>query len=90
MTEKRVLPSNILTPDSSGDAFRALKGVGMVDNYALMTVREAAQFLRMSEAWLYQSNVRFVRLDSARRYRRIDLIEFVEQRLACPDQVVRG
>jgi hypothetical protein len=88
--KKRLLPSNTLTPDSSGEAYRGLKGVGLVDNYALMSVHEAAQFLRMSQAWLYQSNVPFVRIDSARRYRRIDLIEFVEQRLARPVQVVRG
>lgn len=90
MSKKRLLPSNTLTPNISADAYRALKGVGLADNYALMSVQEAAQFLRMSPAWLYQSNVPFVRIDSARRYRRIDLIEFVEQRLARPVQVVRG
>jgi hypothetical protein len=90
MSKERLLPSNILTPESAGESYRALKGVGLVDNYALMSVQEAAHFLRMTQAWLYQSNVPFVRIDSARRYRRIDLIEFVEQRLARPVQVVRG
>lgn len=90
MRKSRLLPSNTLTPDSSGDAFRALKGVDLVDNFALMTVREAARFLSMSAAWLYQSNVPFVRIDSARRYRRIDLIEYSTQRLAHRVQVVSG
>ena len=90
MRKTRLFPSNTLTPGTSGDAFRALKGVDLVDNFALMTVREAARFLSMSEAWLYQSSVPFVRIDSARRYRRIDLIEYSAQRLARPVQVVSG
>jgi hypothetical protein len=88
MKKKRLLPSNALTPDSSGHAFRALKGVDLADNFALMTVHEAARFLCMSEAWLYQSNVPFVKIDSARRYRRIDLIEYSAQRVSRPVQVV--
>ena len=90
MRKTRVLQSNVLTPGKAGEVHGAVKGAGLFDNFALMTVNEAARFLRMSEAWLYQSNVPFVRMDSARRYRRIDLIQYAEQRLSRAVQVVGG
>lgn len=90
MRKRKLLASNTLTPDSPGETARALQGVGFLDNFALLTVREAAVFLRMSEAWRYQSEVPFVRIDRARRYRRIDLIAYTEQRMSRAVQVVSG
>lgn len=90
MPKRQLLAANVLTPDMPLDAARALRGVGLTDNFALLTVREAAAFLSMSEAWLYQSDVPFVRIDRARRYRRIDLIAYTEQRMSRAVQVVSG
>ncbi len=48
----------------------------------LLSVQQAAAFLNMSEGWLYQSGIPFVRLGRCRRYRLSDLQGFVEQKLS--------
>jgi excisionase family DNA binding protein len=48
----------------------------------LLSVEAAAEYLCMSESWLYQSGVPFIKLGRARRYRRDDLDRFAEQRLS--------
>ena len=53
------------------------------DPDSLLSVQEAADFLGMSPAWLYSSDVPFVRIGRRRLYRRADLVRYAEQRL-CP------
>ena len=47
-----------------------------------LSVREAADFLRMSDKWLYQSDIPFVRLGRRRLYLRASLMEYATQRLS--------
>ena len=47
----------------------------------LLTAKEASKHLGMSVAWLYASEVPFVKLGSARRYRMEDLDAFVAKRV---------
>ncbi len=47
-----------------------------------LSVKEAADFLRMSDKWLYQSDIPFVRLGRRRLYLRASLIEYATQRLS--------
>jgi hypothetical protein len=51
-------------------------------NERLLTARDAADILGMSESWLRGSDVPFVRLGRARRYRHKDLIAYAEARLS--------
>ena len=48
----------------------------------LLTVQEAAEYLKMSPNWLYGSGIPFVRLGRRRLYRRADLDSFIEQHLS--------
>ena len=48
----------------------------------LLSAKEAADFLRMSVKWLYQSDIPYVRLGSRRLYLRESLIEYATQRLS--------
>jgi predicted DNA-binding transcriptional regulator AlpA len=50
------------------------------DPDALMSVKEASEFLRMSDKWLYQSHIPFVRMGRRRLYFRSSLIEHALQR----------
>lgn len=43
----------------------------------LLSVREAARYLKMSEAWLYSSRIPCVKLGRRRLYRIEDLDSFV-------------
>jgi|SRR5580704_11504971 hypothetical protein len=56
------------------------------DPDGLLSTQQAAILLCMSLAWLYQSDVPFVKIGSRRRYRRTDLLAYTEQRL-CPTKV---
>ena len=47
-----------------------------------LSVKEAAAFLRMSDKWLYQSDIPFVRLGRRRLYLRGNLIDYATQRLS--------
>lgn len=47
----------------------------------LLTVKEAAKYLRMSVAWLYASGIPYVKLGSRRVYRAEDLESFVAGRV---------
>jgi hypothetical protein len=47
----------------------------------LLSVKQAAAFLGMSEGWLYGSGIPCVKLGRRRHYRRIDLDTFVEHNL---------
>lgn len=49
---------------------------------ALLSVRDAAGYLKMSEGWLSQSDIPFVRLGRSRRYRLVDLDSHIEQNLS--------
>ena len=54
---------------------------------ALLSVKEAAAYLNMSESWLYTSDIPFVRFGSrTRRYRRTELDQFVGQRISHGNQ----
>ena len=53
-------------------------------NDRLLTSKEAAELLGMSESWLRGSDVPFVRLGRARRYRISDLLAFAESHLSQP------
>lgn len=48
----------------------------------LLSVRDAADYLKMSPGWLYYSGIPFVRLGRSRRYRRGDLDSYVERNLS--------
>jgi len=50
----------------------------------LLTVREAAALLSMSQGWLYGSGIPFVRLGRSRRYRRRDILSYIESHLSGP------
>lgn len=52
-----------------------------MQNERLLSGKEAAKFLGMSQAWLYQSDVPFVRLGRRRLYRSSDLRSFVSRRV---------
>lgn len=52
-----------------------------MQSVGLLTVQEAAEYLGMSKAWLYDSEVPFVKLGSSRRYRLEDLAAFVAKRV---------
>lgn len=47
----------------------------------LLSVREAAEYLGMSEAWLYASGIPCVKLGRRRLYRTEDLDGFVAKRV---------
>lgn len=50
---------------------------------ALLSVDEAAAYLKMSKSWLYQSDIPFVRFGNrTRRYRRIELDLYVGQSIS--------
>jgi excisionase family DNA binding protein len=65
------MPHNINSP---AQADKAQEG--------LLSVRDAADYLKMSEGWLYNSGIPFVKLGRSRRYRRSDLDAFVERNLS--------
>ena len=48
----------------------------------LLSVRDAADYLKMSPGWLYNSGIPFVRLGRSRRYRHADLDSYVERNLS--------
>jgi excisionase family DNA binding protein len=48
----------------------------------LLSVKEAADLLRMSDKWLYQSDIPFVRMGRRRLYFRANLLEYARQRLS--------
>jgi hypothetical protein len=48
----------------------------------LLSVKEAADLLRMSGKWLYQSDIPFVRMGRRRLYFRASLLEYARQRLS--------
>lgn len=48
----------------------------------ILSVKEAADLLRMSDKWLYQSDIPFIRLGRRRLYLRGDLVEYAMQRLS--------
>jgi excisionase family DNA binding protein len=48
----------------------------------LLSVKEAAHLLRMSDKWLYQSDIPFVRMGRRRLYFRASLLEYARQRLS--------
>lgn len=48
----------------------------------LLSVKQAAAFLNMSEGWLYGSGIPHVKLGRRRLYRPSDLERFVEERLS--------
>lgn len=47
----------------------------------LLSVQEAAKYLRMSEAWLYSSGIPCVKLGRRRLYRREDLDSYAARRV---------
>ena len=47
-----------------------------------LSVKEAAALLRMSDKWLYQSDIPFFRLGRRRLYLRGSLIDYATQRLS--------
>jgi helix-turn-helix protein len=48
----------------------------------LLSVKEASDLLRMSDKWLYQSDIPFVRMGRRRLYFRAILLEYARQRLS--------
>jgi excisionase family DNA binding protein len=48
----------------------------------LLSVKEAAAYLGISEGWLYQSGIPFAKLGRRRLYRRADLDQFVADHLS--------
>lgn len=65
------MPTNIdavAAPDKASDS--------------LLSVKQAAALLNMSEGWLYQSGIPYVKLGRRRLYRRIDIYRYIEQRLS--------
>ena len=48
----------------------------------LLSVKEASDLLRMSDKWLYQSDIPFVRMGRRRLYFRSSLLEYARQRLS--------
>lgn len=52
-----------------------------MSNRGLLSVKEAAQYLKMSEAWLYASGIPCVKLGRRRLYRTEDLDTFVAKRV---------
>jgi hypothetical protein len=52
-----------------------------VDKDKLLSGKEAAAFLRMSLAWLHQSDVPYVKLGRRRLYRSADLRSFINRRV---------
>ncbi len=50
-------------------------------NQPLLSVKEAADYLDMSESWLYSSGIPFVKLGSRRLYRVEDLDAYISQRV---------
>jgi excisionase family DNA binding protein len=65
------MPTNIDSPSLSDKA-----------QDGLLSVRDAADYLNMSEGWLYQSGIPYVKLGRSRRYRRSDLDSHVERNLS--------
>jgi excisionase family DNA binding protein len=57
--------------------------------HGLLSVKEAAAYLRMSEGWIYQSGIPFAKLGRRRLYRRSDLDHFVEQHLSHDPRKIR-
>lgn len=55
----------------------------------LLSVKEAAALLRMSPGWLYGSGIPYVRCGRSRRYRRNDLLSYIESHLRQPRMGVR-
>jgi hypothetical protein len=51
-------------------------------NEKLLSVKEAAQQLGVSESWLYQSDVPHVKLGRRKLYRPTDLAGYVDARLS--------
>lgn len=51
-------------------------------NERLLSVKEAADQLRVSTSWLYQSNIPRVKLGARRLYRPSDLAEYVDSRVS--------
>ena len=47
-----------------------------------LSVKEAAALLRMSDKWLYQSDIPFIRLGRRRLYLRGSVIDYATQRLS--------
>ena len=69
----------------SPDAQEApLSESGGSQSYAdgLISVKKAADLLGMSDKWLYQSDIPFVRMGRRRMYFRESLIEYARQRLS--------
>jgi excisionase family DNA binding protein len=64
------MPGNIEVPVQSGKA-----------RDGLLSVKEAAAYLKMSPNWLYSSGIPFARLGRRRLYRRRDLDSFVEEHI---------
>ncbi len=48
----------------------------------LLSVKEASDLLRMSDKWLYQSDIPFVRMGRRRLYFRAILLDYARQRLS--------
>ncbi|HET9064934.1 MAG TPA: helix-turn-helix domain-containing protein [Gemmatimonadales bacterium] len=48
---------------------------------AFLTVKQAARFLTMSQAWLFASDIPHVKLGRRRLYRREDLIAYVAKKV---------
>jgi hypothetical protein len=51
-------------------------------NERLLSVKEAAEQLRVSTSWVYQSDIPRVKLGSRRLYRPVDLARYVNARLS--------
>lgn len=65
------MPTNIESPAEIGKL-----------SEGLLSVPEAAAYLRMSPGWLYTSGIPFVRCGRRRRYRRDDLDQFIERHIS--------
>lgn len=65
------MPANIEVLDATGKSTEGL-----------LSVKEAAAYLGMSEGWLYQSGIPFAKLGRRRLYRRSDLDQFVTNHLS--------
>ena len=65
------MPRNIEDLNSTGKSVRGL-----------LSVKEATSYLGMSEGWLYQSGIPFVKFGRRRLYRRTDLDQFVADHLS--------
>lgn len=65
------MPTNIKLPPSHD---KPIEG--------LLSVKDAAAYLSMSEGWLYQSGIPFAKLGRRRLYRRSDLDQFVANHLS--------